>query len=306
MKVLITGISGFIGKNCLELFPENIEIIGIYNNSVNINDFLIKNKNKNILLYKCDLSNESEVKKMFNSIGNDFISCIYLASNVNIGLSIKDPANDLIINAISLINVLKYCRFEKFIYMSSSGVYDGLSGKVTVDSALNPINPYCISKLTSEQYLKYYKSLGKIKKYYILRLGGAYGMHSEGKFTTQLVKDICINNKKKITVYGNGKNIIKAIYVKDVIYFIIHCLSAKLNDTIVNLGQYSFTIENFVFRVAEIFNKKISIEFSEINKKQKYIHFNEEIDFCEKFDYRYQYNLSQGLNEFCNLLIKQQ
>ena len=306
MKVLITGISGFIGKNCLELFPENIEIVGIYNSSSDINNFLKVKDIKNVSLYKCNLTNEDEVKKMFNNIGNDFTDCVYLASNVNIGFAIKEPGKDLIMNAISLINVLKLFKFNKFIYMSSAGVYDGLSGKVDVNSSLNPTNPYCISKLASEQYVKYYKTLGHIKNYYILRLGGAYGMYSDEKFTTQLLKDICIYNKKIITVYGNGKNVIKAIYVKDVVSSIVLCLSSKLEDTVTNLGQYSLSIKDFVFKIADIFNKKISIEYSDVNTKQKYIHFEEENDFCKIFGYNLQYNLSQGLNEFYDLLLKQQ
>tara|TARA_Y100000591_G_C21817479_1_gene691579 strand:+ start:629 stop:1558 length:930 start_codon:yes stop_codon:yes gene_type:complete len=305
MKVLITGISGFIGKNCLELFPNHIEIVGVYNSSDDINLFLQDKDAKNISLYKCNLTIENEVKNMIKKIGNDFTHCIYLASNVNIGLSIQEPQKDLIINAVSLINLLKHFCFDKFVYMSSAGVYDGLSGKVNVNTKLDPTNPYCISKLASEQYVKYYKKIGNIKNYYILRLGGAYGMYSEEKFITKLLMDLCIKNKKIITIYGDGRNIIKAMYIKDVIFSLISCLSSKLEDVTTNLGQYSFTVEDFVFKVANIFNKKVSIEYSDLDTKQKYIHFEEENDFCKIFNYKLKYNLSQGLNEFHYLLLKQ-
>ena len=34
MKLLLTGASGFIGKNFLEFAPKDIEIIGLYNLSL--------------------------------------------------------------------------------------------------------------------------------------------------------------------------------------------------------------------------------------------------------------------------------
>ena len=71
MKVLITGISGFIGKNCIDHFPDNIDIVGIYNSSISIQGFINKKKN-NIKLYQCDLTNKTEVKKLFSQIGNHF------------------------------------------------------------------------------------------------------------------------------------------------------------------------------------------------------------------------------------------
>ncbi len=130
-------------------------------------------------------------------------------------------------------------------------------------------------------------------------------MYSEEKFITKLLMDLCIKNKKIITIYGDGRNIIKAMYIKDVIFSLISCLSSKLEDVTTNLGQYSFTVEDFVFKVANIFNKKVSIEYSDLDTKQKYIHFEEENDFCKIFNYKLKYNLSQGLNEFHYLLLKQ-
>ena len=96
-------------KNCLELFPNHIEIVGVYNSSDDINHFLQDKKDaKNISLYKYDILIEDEVKNMIKKIGNDFTHCIYLASNVNVGLSIQEPQKDLIMNAVSLINLLKH------------------------------------------------------------------------------------------------------------------------------------------------------------------------------------------------------
>jgi UDP-glucose 4-epimerase len=304
MRVLITGVSGFIGKNCLEFFPKDIEIIGVYNSSTTINDFVSDKKISNVKLYRCDLTDETQVQKLFLTIGDTFDNCIYLTSNVSIPLSISNPSKDLSINTISLINTLKYASFNKFIYMSTAGVYDGLKGKVDTNSKLNPINPYCISKLAAEQYVKYFRSSGRIKNYYILRLGGAYGKYSENKFITILVKDILIKNKKKISIYGDGKNIIKTMFVRDIIYSLLKCLKSDVKNVSCNLGQFSLTVEHLVNEVAKIFKKEITISYTPINREQKYIYFEEKNDFNKIFNHNYNYNLRQGMKEFAQDLIE--
>ena len=117
MKVLLTGASGFIGKNFLELAPKDIEIIGIYNSSKDIENFIKEKNLNNVKLYKCDLTNENEVKKLFENIGNDFDYCIFLAGNVDVPLSKSNPEKDFKITVGSLINTLKNCKFNRFIYI---------------------------------------------------------------------------------------------------------------------------------------------------------------------------------------------
>src|SRR3990167_1444410 len=77
MRVLLTGASGFIGKNFLELAPKDIEIMGIYNSSRDIINFAKEKKLENVRLHKCDLTNENEAKELFGRIGKDFEYCIF-------------------------------------------------------------------------------------------------------------------------------------------------------------------------------------------------------------------------------------
>ena len=159
MKLLLTGASGFIGKNFLEFAPKDIEIIGLYNKSTDIERFVEEKNLKNVELHKCDLTNKRETKKLFDKIGKNFEYCLFLAGNVNVPLSKSNPDKDLDMTAGSLINVLQSCnKITRLVYLSTAGVYDGLKGEVTPDVKLNPKVPYCISKLMAEQYIKFYSS----------------------------------------------------------------------------------------------------------------------------------------------------
>ena len=303
MKVLLTGASGFIGKNFLELAPKDIEIIGIYNSSKDIENFIKEKNLNNVKLYKCDLTNENEVKKLFENIGNDFDYCIFLAGNVDVPLSKSNPEKDFKITVGSLINTLKNCKFNRFIYMSTAGVYDGIKGKVDVNVKLNPTVPYCISKLKAEENVKFYASKGNIKQYVILRFGGAFGKYSKkSKFMTKLVEDVYVNGKKTIEIYGDGTNLINVMYVKDTIKALLTALKSDKSNVTCNLALENMTITETVNRVAKVFNKKINIKDVPKLKEQKYITFTYDSDFNEKFDFKPDYSFEHGIKEFGEIL----
>ena len=159
MKLLLTRASGFIGKNFIENAPKDIEITAIYNNSNSIKNFVDEKKLENVKLYKCDFTKKKELEALFQKIGGNFEYCIYLAGNVNVPLSITNPIEDLNANAAALINFLSACgMIGRLVYMSSAAVYDGNKGMVTAQTMLDPVIPYCISKLAAEQYIKFFSS----------------------------------------------------------------------------------------------------------------------------------------------------
>ena len=303
MKILLAGASGFLGKNFLELAPKEIEITGIYNKSRDIEKF-VKDKNlKNVSLHKCDLTDTNSVKNLFKKIGRDFEYCIYLAANVNVPLSVENPAEDMNTTVMGLINFLQNCnKIKRFVYMSSAAVYDGNKGIVNVNTNLNPVVPYCISKLTAERYVNFFHSIGKIKEYVIIRFGGAFGKYSEKKFMTSLVNDIYVKNKKEIAVYGDGTNIINIMYAKDAVKALLKCLDSGKSNIITNLGQENMTITETVERVAKIFNRKVRIAYTPKIKNQKYIGFRIKVDFNENFSFNPVYSFEKGIKEFGNLL----
>ena len=139
MKLIITGVSGFIGKNFLENVSDNYELIGIYNSNDKIMDFC-EEKNINIKLYKCDLTKFNQVEKLSKEIGKEFDKCLFLASNTSMPMSINNPEKDFELTVFTLVNFLTYFKINRFVYMSTAGVYDGLSEKVTVDDEVDPVD----------------------------------------------------------------------------------------------------------------------------------------------------------------------
>jgi len=218
MKVLITGASGFIGRNFLLNAPKNWNIYGLYHSSQDFPDFLTGHNLSHVQAVRCDLTQESQVKEFF-SHENDFDLCVYLASHTNITASVTDVKHDLMTNVIGLITFLESFRGKQFIYFSSGAVYDGITGKVNEKMRLEPRIPYAIAKLSTENYIRFYHHHRKtFTSYIILRFFGAYGPYEpERKIYTQLVKTFGIDKRKEFTIRGDGTNLIDAMYIDDAI-----------------------------------------------------------------------------------------
>jgi nucleoside-diphosphate-sugar epimerase len=72
MKLLITGASGFIGKNLLLNIPDHWEVIAVYNNS---KDFIpyVTEKRLRLTPVKIDFLNEDQVTTL--ATANDHFDC---------------------------------------------------------------------------------------------------------------------------------------------------------------------------------------------------------------------------------------
>jgi len=305
MRVLVPGASGFIGKNFLIHAPDDWEIIAIYKNT-DIRDFINHNDLHNVTAIKCDLAIEEEVESLSKEVGNLFDSCLYLAANTSIPHSVNDPFSDLQANTIGLLNVLKFFKGDKFIFLSSGAVYDGLSGKVGIDSSLSPQIPYAISKLASENYVKFYISKRKtFNSYVILRFFGAYGPYEPSrKIYSKLIDEFFFKNANRFTIYGDGSNLIDAMYIDDAIDGILRVLNDnKHPNIVVDFGNgCPVSIKELVHSAARIFGKDSpSIKCEGFTNE--YISFSiSPKAMNDLFNFRPAISIEEGLKQFASWL----
>lgn len=274
MRIIVPGASGFIGKNFLLKAPKNWEIIAIYNNS-DIRDFVDTNELDNVIIVKCDLTKEKDVEKLFGNVTNNFDICLYLASNTSIPFSVNEPLSDLHINTIGLLNFFKHFRGCKVIYINSGAVYQGLTGLVSPEKYVSPNIPYGISKLASENYVKFYQSsLKYFEDYVIIRFFGAYGPYEPAnKIYSKLIKNFCLDDKDTFSIYGNGRNYIDAMFIDDAIDAILKVIKSDKSNVTTDLCYGKpLTINELVKHVAYIFGKE-NITLLHEGKSEEYITF---------------------------------
>jgi len=166
MRVLITGITGFVGSHLAEycLTKPDVEVYGTIRwRSKKDNIFHIEDK---IKLYECDIKDGVSVQSMLKKVRPQFI--FHLAAQSFVPTSWHAPAETLTTNIIGEVNLFEAVRdlgIDPIIHVACSSEEYGLvhEDEIPIDekNTLRPLSPYAVSKI-AQDFLgyQYYKSYG--------------------------------------------------------------------------------------------------------------------------------------------------
>ena len=259
-NILITGGAGFIGFSLIKsLEKSELNIIVIDNFSTGYN----KKFPKNVQLVRGDCKDNKIFKKLKKY---NFDSVIHLAGVSSVEASFDDPEKDANSNIISTLNILKFVKEKKiknFIFSSTMCVYGNLRKNVTEKDKTIPISFYGISKLTSEEYIKFYPLPNTTKV--VLRLFNVYGPGYDKKSTKKGMIGIYlnqINKNNKVCVKGKINRFRDFIYIDDVLMIIKK--SMKLKNKKFNLFNVCTSkktyIKELIHKIFNLKTKKIDIK----------------------------------------------
>ena len=217
MKLLLTGASGFIGHNVLLRAPRDWEIVAVYHRTPGLEQFVAAQGLANVRVEQCDLLDAAAVKALAVRIGRPD-AMLYLAANGDPAASAARPRWALDSNTAAFVTTLEHCPADHVVYVSSGAVYDGLKGAVTPATPVSPLLPYAISKLASEQYLRFFAERRQtVSSYVNVRFFGAYGPYeAPRKITTKWLTAIR-DGQREFVIRGNGQNLIDFMYVDDAV-----------------------------------------------------------------------------------------
>jgi UDP-glucose 4-epimerase len=251
--MLVTGASGFIGKNLLLKLPRKWDVVATYYKSKEFLGFLEEKALHNVEPLRVNLESLHETKKKIGGLKFDCV--VHLAANTDTLLSVKEPEKDLRLNVLSLLNTVKAVRIKDFIFMSSGAVYDGCSGAVSPATPVAPFLPYAVSKLACERYVAFFKKSGLVNSYVILRFFGAYGPYEPPrKVFTRLVKAFYFEKKQDFMIVGDGNNFIDAMFVDDAVEGLLSVIRSDVRNVTVDFASGKpLRINELVSKVARIF-----------------------------------------------------
>ena len=297
MKVLVTGASGFIGKNVLLAAPPEWEVVATYRRDDSFPDFLRKHALAKVAALRIDLGDAAEAKQLGKH--GAFDACIHLAANGDPAYSTREPGEDLRSNAVALLNVVTNATFGHFVFFSSGAVYDGLKGPVGPGTPVKPALPYAISKWAAERYVANAQRTGRIRTATVVRFFGAYGPHEPArKIYGRLVKQFAFDRVPSFTIRGDGRNLIDAMYVEDTVRAIRLILDKGTESRTVDLCSGApLTLAALVATAAKRFGIEPRIELT--GEVPEYIEFRSDDRTMETaYGFKPSIALADGLERF--------
>jgi dTDP-glucose 4,6-dehydratase len=248
-NILVTGGSGFIGKNFI------LELIKKKNfNIYSLSQKKIKKKfqYKEIKYIFCKIQNKSQLKKELN-FKLDFVVNFAGHSAHN---EKKKTYDTHYLGLKNLAEIMLTKKIKKFIQIGSSVEYGFIKSpqKEEKEYNLNKLESvYGKSKLKSTNYLKkLYKKFNFPSL--ILR---PYLVYGPGQNLNRLIPATIINCFKNNSFNSSsGKQVRNFIYVKDFSKIIYKCLFLRINEQILNVGSLrNYKVKFIINKINKLINK---------------------------------------------------
>jgi len=300
-KVLITGASGFIGKNIVELLIEKkIKIIAFLSKDDDLGFNALMKMGVHEFLYENDLFRTDIY----------FDSCIHLASyGVEYGKDDYDIMLDVNIKLATKIMLFCYRNnCKNFINTGSCFEYGKNNSFQIEENALkNPDTIYAATKTAADIILRNVAKNHKIK-YISVRPFGVFGNYEQYYRLLPLVVKHGMNNKPLMLT--RGEQIRDYLYVKDVAQAFFKILSTieqiPSNEDFNICSSNPITVREFIEEIINVFGFDISLyNFGGIqyrkNESMRFVGSNSKLK--KMTNWEPQYNLIQAINEYKKFLV---
>jgi len=250
LRVLLTGVAGFIGFHTAQTLLENgHEVFGLDS----LNDYYdpaVKHARLDVLkrysafqfnqLNICDLPS---LRQYWQRAEPDHI--IHLAAQAGVRYSIENPMAYVEANMVGFQHMIDLAREFKptnFVYASSSSVYGGNKELPFAESQKvdNPISLYAASKLSNELVANVYSHLYELPSTG-LRFFTVYGPFSRPDMAMFKFAEL-MRMGQPITVYNDGKMIRDWTFVTDIVDGILAVTAKPQQAQVYNLGKGSLDV----------------------------------------------------------------
>lgn len=251
MNILVTGGSGFLGKNlCQALAGVGHNVLNIDKRACDVVETVVGN-----------VMDQQLVERHMAGIEAVF----HLASHIEAGESVEMPKKYIennVLGALVVLEAMKKYGVKKFLFSSSAAIYgEPLRTPIKEDDRTLPINPYGMTKLAMEglvsSYVYAFGMTGVALRYFNLYGPGEDHQpetHAIPRFIAQMTHD------EEVTVWGDGSNKRDYIYIDDVVSAHLLALNLPQGYHYMNLsGKNATEVRQVIAYLEKIMGKQAKV-----------------------------------------------
>ena len=224
MKVLVTGVAGFIGMHVARiLLDRGDEVIGIDN----LNDYYLPQLKQDRLaqlrdsvhfkFFEMDISDTDAINQLFKK--ENFQRVINLAAQAGVRYSLSNPSAYIQSNLVGFGNIIEACQknqVEHLVYASSSSVYGSNSNMPfsVHDNVDHPSSLYAATKKANELMAHAYSHLYALPTTG-LRFFTVYGPWGRPDMSPWLFTSAILEGRP-INIFNHGDMLRDFTYIDDI------------------------------------------------------------------------------------------
>jgi UDP-glucose 4-epimerase len=260
-RVFITGGAGFIGMHVIRRLLDRGFDVRIYDSMMhraNREDVEELVKGGRVELVENDVRSGGAVQRAMT----DCTHVIHFAT-VSINKSVADPDESLQINVIGNNNVFSAAAFHKVkrvVYASSASVYgEPETLPMREDGPLNPLTPYCISKLAGEHILRFHARQTGLS-WNAMRFFNVYGPGQKtSAYYTSVINHFInrLKNGQPPVIDGKGDQSMDFVHVHDVADACVAALLSEVDGEVFNVGT---GVSTSIAQLAHILIRSVGVD----------------------------------------------
>lgn len=326
MKILVTGVAGFIGLHVTrELLRQGYDVIGLDNISdyydvrlklarlaetgiasgkIKEGEWVQSDKYPSYRFLRLDLADSAGLLSLFRE--EKFTHIIHLAAQAGVRYSLENPQSYNHSNIVGFTNILEACRthpVEHLLYASSSSVYGNDTPIPYKESSRtdHPVSLYAATKKANELFAYSYAQLYGIPSTGI-RFFTVYGPWGRPDMAPWLFMS-AIMKGNPIRVFNNGEMQRDFTFIDDIVEGVIRIFPSPPQDNtpcaIYNMGCSSpVQLMDFIRLIEKTTGKKAHLEMTGMQPGDVVSTYADTSLLQQRFDYKPHTSVETGIKNF--------
>jgi UDP-glucose 4-epimerase len=217
MRVLVTGGAGFIGSHLADALLARGDEVAIADDMSTGRPGRVPGQ---AVTHKVSVTEADLLAAIVDDYRPELIC--HLAAQIDVRVSVAQPALDAQANVIGTVNVLEAARATgaRVLFCSTGAVIYGRDAPIPSREDVLPLpeSPYGVAKHCGEQYVLLYNRLHSTT-HAVLRFANVYGPRQDPAGAAGVVAIFCAQALagERPTVYGDGRQTRDYVYVGDAV-----------------------------------------------------------------------------------------